>query len=360
MKICVVGAGSIGGYLAVSLASAGNDVTVIARGAHLDAIHKRGLRLITEHGSELVASNIKATSRIDQAGRHDLVILGVKAHQVESIAPELGSLMHDDTVVVPMQNGIPWWYFQRHGGAFEGYTVKTVDPQGAIAAAIDPRRIIGCVVYPAATIVAPGVIKQIEGNRFPLGELDGSETARVVQVADTFIAAGLKAPILTNVRAEIWLKLWGNLSFNPISALTHSTLVDLCQYPLSRELAQNMMLEAQSIANKLDIEFRVPLEKRIAGAEKVGKHKTSMLQDVEAGRDPEIDALVGSVIELGQLTNTPTPHISAVYACVKLLSKVIADEKVCVRTAPPARFPMLEQVAESASHPAAVAKAAAA
>jgi 2-dehydropantoate 2-reductase len=352
MKVCVVGAGSIGGYLAVLLANAGNEVTVIARGAHLDAIRSRGLRLISETGSECVASNIKATSDMSEAGSQDLVILGVKAHQVDAIASELNALMHATTILVPMQNGIPWWYFQRHGGLYEGNAVETVDPHGVIASTIDPRRIIGCVVYPAATIAAPGVIKHIEGNRFPLGELDGSETARVAQVAQTFVAAGLKAPVLTNIRAEIWLKLWGNLSFNPISALTHSTLVDMCRYPLSRELAQNMMLEAQSIANKLGIEFRVPLDKRIAGAEKVGKHKTSMLQDVEAGRDPEIDALVGAVIELGRLTNTPTPHISAVYACVKLLSKTIADERVCVRASPPAWFAapprqVAEAVAES-------------
>ncbi len=354
MRICIVGAGSIGGYLAVLLARAGNEVTVIARGAHLDAVRNRGLRLLCENGSELVASNIKATSSLRDSGQHDLVILAVKAHQIESIAPELSALMHENAVLVPMQNGIPWWYFQRHGGGYDGYTVKTVDPIGAIAASIDPRRIIGCVVYPAASIAAPGVIRHIEGNRFPLGELDGGESARVVKIAETFVAAGLKAPVLTNIRAEIWLKLWGNLSFNPISALTHSTLVDLCQYPLSRELAQNMMLEAQAIANKLNIEFRVPLEKRIAGAEKVGKHKTSMLHDVEAGRDPEIDALVGSVIELGRLTHTPTPHISAVYACVKLLSRTIAEEKVCVRATPSAWFKALQQVVESPGGLAAV------
>jgi 2-dehydropantoate 2-reductase len=267
--------------------------------------------------------------------------------EVEAIASDLSALMHDETILVPMQNGIPWWYFQRHGGEHEGYTVKTVDPNGTVAAWIDARRIIGCVVYPAATIEAPGVIRHIEGNRFPLGELDGAETPRVAQIAATFVAAGLKAPVLTNIRAEIWLKVWGNLSFNPISALTHSTLVDLCQYPLSRELAQNMMLEAQTIANKLGIEFRVSLDKRIAGAEKVGKHKTSMLQDVEAGRDPEIDALVGAVIELGRLTDTPTPHISAVYACVKLLSRTMAEDKVCVRATSPAQFIERRQAANA-------------
>jgi len=331
MKICIVGAGSIGGYLAVLFARAGNEVTVIARGAHLAAIRDKGLRLIQEDGTECVARNIAATDRISAAGKHDLVILAVKANQVQPVAADLNTLFHDDSVLIPMQNGIPWWYFQRHGGAYEGYSVESVDPGGQIAATVDPQRIVGCVVYPAATITAPGVIRHIEGHRFPLGEPDGTETPRVLELSNAFVAAGLKSPVLTNIRAEIWLKLWGNLSFNPISALTHSTLVDLCQFPLSRELALNMMLEAQAVANRLGIEFRVPIEKRIAGAEKVGKHKTSMLQDVEAGRDPEIDALVGAVIELGRLTLTPTPHIGAVYALVKLLSKTIADEQVCVR-----------------------------
>ena len=209
--------------------------------------------------------------------------------------------------------------------------MRTVDPNARVMNAIDPRRIVGCVVYPAATIAAPGVIRHIEGNRYPLGELDGTTTPRIREIADLFTAAELKSPILENIRAEIWLKLWGNLSFNPISALTHSTLVDLCRYPLTRELATSMMHEAQTIAEKLGIAFRVTIDKRIAGAERVGKHKTSMLQDIEAGREPEIDALVGSVIELGRLTGTPTPHIDAVYALVKLLGHTIAAEKLCVR-----------------------------
>jgi len=223
-----------------------------------------------------------------------------------------------------MQNGIPYWYFHRHGGEFEGRTVRSVDPGGTLAAAIAPERVIGCVVYPACELVAPGVVQHIEGERFPLGELDGRSSERVRRIAAAFDSAGLKAPVLQNIRAEIWLKLWGNLTFNPISALTRSTLVDICQYPGTRELAAAMMTEAQTIAHKLGISFRVGLEKRIAGAEKVGKHKTSMLQDVEAGRAPEIDALVGSVVELGRLTHTRTPHIDAVYALTKLLAETIA------------------------------------
>jgi len=327
MKICVVGAGAIGGLMGAKLALAGEDVTLIARGAHLDAIRQNGLKLIEEDGSEHVAPNVKATNRLSEAGVQDIVILALKAHQVEPVATELPALFGPDTIVVTTQNGIPWWYFQKHGGEFEGRRVETVDPNGTLMASVEVERILGCVVFPAAEITSPGVVRLIEGNRFPVGELDGSESERVKRVAALFTKAGFKSPVLKNVRGEIWLKLWGNLSFNPISALTHSTLVDICQFPLTRQLAANMMTEAQTIANKLGIQFRVSLEKRIAGAENVGKHKTSMLQDIEIGRAIEIDALVGAVVELGRFTQTPTPHIDAVYACVKLLAKTLSEER---------------------------------
>jgi 2-dehydropantoate 2-reductase len=333
MRICVVGAGSIGGHLAVLLANAGHEVTVIARGAHLEAIRRNGLRLLYADGREELARDIGATSDLTAAGTHDVVILGVKANQVEAILGELPALLHDDSVVLPMQNGIPWWYFQRHGGPYEGTCVRSVDPEARIMNAIDPRRIVGSVVYPAATIAAPGVIRHIEGNRYPLGELDGKATERVTRLSAALTDAGLKAPVLDNIRAEIWLKLWGNLTFNPISALSHSTLVDICRFPSTRALAAAMMTEAQAIAGALGITFRVGIDQRIAGAERVGKHKTSMLQDIEAGREPEIDALVGAVIELGRLTGVPTPHIDAVYALVKLLAHTMATEKVYIRAA---------------------------
>ncbi|HEX6361408.1 MAG TPA: 2-dehydropantoate 2-reductase, partial [Albitalea sp.] len=239
------------------------------------------------------------------------------------------------TVVVTMQNGIPYWYFHAHGGALAGTRLRSVDPGGRIGEHIPPGRVLGCVVYPASDLVAPGVVRHVEGDRFPLGELDGSTSERVQRVASSFQRAGFKAPVLENIRSEIWLKLWGNLTFNPISALAHATLVDICQFPPSRELAATMMREAQAVANKLGIEFRVPLDKRIAGAEKVGKHKTSMLQDVEAGRAPEIDALVGSVVELGRLTGTPTPHVDAVYALVQLLARMMETEGGGVRLGRP-------------------------
>jgi len=335
MKICVVGAGSIGGLLGVKLALAGHEVTLIARGANLAAIKANGMQLQMHDGSELVARDVHATERIAEAGPQDIVILGMKAHQVEPIVGELPALYHAETVILPMQNGIPWWYFQRHGGLHEGKVVASVDPTGRIAAGIDPRRLLGCVVYPAAEITAPGVIRQIEGDRFPVGELDaamgGLESARVRKVSEILIGAGFKSPILPSIRSEIWLKLWGNLTFNPISALTHSTLVDICQYPLTRELARKMMKEAEEVAAKLGIAFRVDIDRRIAGAEKVGKHKTSMLQDIEAGRDPEIDALVGAVIELGNTVGVSVAHIEAVYAMVKLLGRTMKEEKVYVR-----------------------------
>jgi 2-dehydropantoate 2-reductase len=339
MKVCIVGAGSIGGFVGVKLALAGEDVTLIARGANLEAIRAKGMRLVLHDGTEFVAKSVRATSSLAEAGPQDVVILAMKAHQVQPVVADLHHLLHEGTAVIPMQNGIPWWYFQNlpkelGGGTYDDRVVETVDPGGAIMRTVDPTRIVGCVVYPAAELAAPGVVRHIEGDRFPLGELDGQTTERVQRLSEMFAKAGLKAPVLDNIRSEIWLKLWGNLTFNPISALSHSTLVDICQYPHTRQLAADMMTEAQTIAGKLGITFRVTLEKRIAGAEKVGKHKTSMLQDVEAGRDPEIDALVGSVIELGRLTDTPTPHIDSVYALVKLLGRTMREERVYVRAHP--------------------------
>jgi 2-dehydropantoate 2-reductase len=325
MRIAIVGAGAIGGYLGTRLAAAGTEITFIARGANLQAIRSQGMKLILEDGSELQARGARACEKMSEAGAHDVVLLTVKAHQVSAIAPELHHLLHGQTSIVTMQNGIPWWYFQKHGGQYEGKPVAAADPDGSIARHIDPARIIGCVVYPAANLVAPGVVQIVEGNRFSLGELDGATTPRLQAIAATLIAAGFKAPISSEIRSEIWLKLWGNSSFNPISALTHATLADICRFALTRDLAARMMGEAEAIAGKLGITFKVGIDRRIAGAEKVGAHKTSMLQDVEQGRPIEIEALVGSVVELGTLTGMPTPHISAVYACASLLAKTLND-----------------------------------
>jgi 2-dehydropantoate 2-reductase len=327
MKIAIVGVGAIGGYVGHSLAQAGEDVTFIARGQNLEALQSRGIRLLRSDGSEQVVPQVKATADYSAAGPQDMVILAMKAHQLESVAVEVPKLLGPDTVVVPMQNGIPYWYFYGHPGEFAGTRVQSVDPTGEIGSHIPAERVIGCVVYPATELVAPGVIKHVEGNRFPVGEPNGTSSERVKRVADCFIRAGLQAPVLSDIRSEIWLKLWGNMTFNPISALSRATLAGICQYPPSRALATAMMSEAQDIAGKLGITFRVPIEKRIAGAERVGHHKTSMLQDVEAARTLEIEALLGSVIELAKLTNTPTPHLNAVYALTTLLAMNLEEPK---------------------------------
>ena len=326
MRIAIIGAGAIGGYVGVKLALAGNDVTFLVRGANLEAIRARGMKLVMSDGTEHVARGVKATNDYAAAGPQDVVILAMKAHQVEAVADDVPKLFGPDTVVVTMQNGIPYWYFHRHGGDLAGTPILSVDPSGAIGRAIPAERVLGCVVYPASELIAPGVVKHIEGDRFPLGELDGSTSERVVRVASAFERAGFKSPVLADIRSEIWLKLWGNLTFNPISALSRATLVDICQYGPTRRLATAMMTEAQDVAHKLGITFRVTIDKRIAGAERVGKHKTSMLQDIEAGRAPEIEALVGSVVELGRLTGTPTPTVEAVYAMATLLAQTVVPD----------------------------------
>ena len=327
MRIAIIGAGAVGGYAGAKLALAGEEVTFIARGRNLAALRQDGMKLVLADGTEQVARDVRATDDYVAAGPQDVVILAMKAHQVDAVARDVPHLLGPDTAVVTMQNGIPFWYFANHGGALAGTRLVSVDPTGEASAHIPAERVIGCVVYPASELIAPGIVRHIEGDRFPLGELDGTTSARVTRVADAFGRAGFKSPVLADIRAEIWLKLWGNLTFNPLSALSRATLVDICRFPPTRQLAAAMMTEAQAVANKVGVTFRVSIDKRIAGAEAVGKHKTSMLQDVEAGRDPELDALVGSVIELGRLTGTPTPHIDGVYALTRLLALGLADAR---------------------------------
>ncbi|MFL5272411.1 MAG: 2-dehydropantoate 2-reductase [Anaeromyxobacteraceae bacterium] len=323
MKICVVGAGAIGGLFAVKLALAGEDVTALVRGANLAAIREHGLRLLMDGGEQV--ARIRATDRTAEAGPQDVVILGMKAHQLGAFVRDLAPLLGPDTMVVTAQNGIPWWYFMRHGGPHEGTHLESVDPGGVIAQHLDVRRVVGSIIYPASELVAPGVIQHIEGNRISIGELDGADTERIRGLAEVLRKAGFKARVASDLRGELWVKLWGNLTFNPVSALTHATLEDICRFPATRALAVAMMREAQVVGEKLGVRFAVPLEKRIAGAEAVGAHKTSMLQDVEAGRPIELEALVGSVLELARITDTPAPHLAAVYACATLLAKTLAD-----------------------------------
>ncbi|MFN9677339.1 MAG: 2-dehydropantoate 2-reductase [Betaproteobacteria bacterium] len=334
MKICVAGAGAIGGYLAVRLAGIGEEVSVVIRGANLQAVRTHGMTLVEADGSRKVA-RLAASDRMADLGVQDVVILGMKAHQVAPVVPDLLTLIGPHTLVVTAQNGIPWWYFHKHGGPYEGRRIEAVDPGGVISASLPVERALGCIVYPAAELDAPGVVRVIEGNRFPLGEIDGADTERVRALAQRFRDAGFKTPILSDIRSEIWLKLWGNLSFNPISALTHATLQDICRFPATRELAAQMMREAQAIGEKLGVQFKVGLDKRIAGAEAVGAHKTSMLQDVEMGRVLELDALVKSVIELGRITELPTPAIEHVYALAALLARTLADQQGRLKIARP-------------------------
>lgn len=334
MRFAIVGAGAIGGFLGARLALAGHGVTFIARNRNLAAIRENGFRLIEEDGREQHTRALQAVQAMSEAGPQDAVLLTVKAHQVVDLLPDLHALFGPRTMLVTMVNGVPWWYFQRLPGPWEGRTLDSVDPGGALAAAIDPARLIGSVVYPAAELLAPGVVKVIEGNRFSLGELDGSRSERIDALSQALMGAGFKAPVSRDIRGELWVKLWGNLSFNPISALTHATLEDICRFPPTRALAERMMAEAQAVAEALGVRFRITLAQRLAGAEAVGAHKTSMLQDVEQGRALELAALVGAVIELGRITGQPVPTIEAVHAATALLARTLAAGPSRLRAEP--------------------------
>jgi len=326
MKITVVGAGAIGGYLGTRLALAGEDVTFIARRRNLEAINADGFRLVLEDGTQEHAKSVRAVQHMAEAGPQDVVLLTLKAHQLREVVAELPALYGPDTMVVSMVNGVPWWYFHALPGAHQGRAVTAVDPDGVIARAIPPERVIGSVVYPAAELVAPGLVKLVEGNRFTVGEPSNERTPRVEALSQALMKAGFKAPVSRDIRSELWIKLWGNLSFNPISALTHGTLQDIARFAPTRELARRMMAEGQAVAEALGVRFKITLEQRLAGAEAVGAHKTSMLQDVEAGRALELEALVGAVIELGTIVGVPTPTIDAIYAATKLLEqRFLAD-----------------------------------
>ncbi len=315
MKICIFGAGAIGGYLGVQLSLAGHDVTLIARGAHLEAMKADGLKLRID-GEERIA-HPPCTDDPAEAGPQDYVIVTLKAHQAHDSAEQFAPLLGPTTAVVTASNGVPWWYFYKLPGAYENHRLASVDPGGRQWDVIGPDRAIGCVVYPATEIVEPGVIAHVYGNKFTLGEPDGSISDRCRRLSEVLTDAGLKAPIRDNIRDDIWKKLWGNLCFNPISALTRATLDIVATEPGTRALAHNMMLEAQAIGEALGVDFRVTIEQRIDGAAGVDAHKTSMLQDLERGRPMEINALVTAVQEMGRLTGVPTPYIDAVLALVR-------------------------------------------
>lgn len=315
MKICIFGSGAIGSYLGVRLHQAGAEVSLIARGAHLAAMQERGLRLIVD-GREEVA-RLTCTDDPRRLGPQDYVFICLKAHSVPGAVDSIRPLLGPETAIVTAVNGIPYWYFYKHGGEFEGRTLETIDPGGRQWKVFGPERAIGCVVYPATEVVEPGVVQHVYGDKFPLGEPDGTSSDRVQRLSAVMEAGGLKAPVRDRIRDEIWLKLWGNLCFNPISALTHATLDVITRDPDTRALARAMMLEAKAIGDRLGVHFRVDVERRIDGAGAVGAHKTSMLQDLERGRPMEIDALVSVVQEMGRMVGVPTPHIDIVLALVR-------------------------------------------
>jgi 2-dehydropantoate 2-reductase len=329
VRILIAGAGAIGGYLGARLARSGADVTLFARGAHLQAMRERGLRVESAEGDFEVRPRV--TGDLGRVGQADVVFLGVKAHGLPDLAPRLPPLFTPDTVVVSTQNGIPWWYFQRHGGELDGWRLSAVDPGGTIQSAIEPGRVVGSLAYFATEIASPGVIKHVEGNRITLGEPEGARTERCRLIAEALIAAGFRCPISTRIRHEIWVKLLGNVAFNPISALTGATLATMARHPEVSRLARDVMTEAGMVAERLGIELPITIDQRMAGAEKVGEHKTSMLQDLEAGRPMELDAIVGATIEIGERLGVPMPATRAVYACAKLL-----DARNQLRSAPQA------------------------
>jgi 2-dehydropantoate 2-reductase len=319
MKVCIFGAGAIGGYMGVKLAKAGADVSLVARGPHLAAMQEKGLTLIEE--GETTTVSVTASDDPAALGVQDYVIVTLKAHSVPAVVSKMAPLIGPNTTIVSGVNGVPWWYFHKLEGAHEGTRLDSVDPGNVQWDGFGPDRVLGCVVYPAAEVIEPGVIKHIEGNRFSLGEPDGSKSDRAQALSKILANAGLKAPVRPKLRDEIWVKLWGNLSFNPISALTHATLDVLCTDEGTRAVARNMMIEAQEIAERLGVKFPIDVDRRIAGGAAVGAHRTSMLQDLDQGRPMEIDALVASVQELGSITGVSTPTIDTVLGLIRLRAR---------------------------------------
>ena len=318
MRAVIAGAGAIGAYVGARLARAGQDVTLFARGAQLRALAERGIRVRAADGDFEVRPAV--ADRLEAIGPADVVLLGVKAHSLPELAPRLAPLLGPDTVVVSMQNGVPWWFFQGFGGDLEGLRLERVDPGGAVAAAIAPGRIVGAIVYVSAEIEAPGVVRHHEGARISLGEPDGSRSDRVRRLAAALGEAGFRCPVTTRIRHEIWVKILGNVAFNPISALTGATLGEMARDPDVAPLIREIMTETEAVAQKLGLELPVSIEQRMTGAEKVGEHKTSMLQDLEAGRPLELEAIVGAVLELGERLGLAMPATRAVYACTRLLA----------------------------------------
>ncbi len=317
MRFLIAGAGAIGAYIGARMTHAGFDVTLFARGPHLKAMQERGVEVRSSEGNFQVQPRIVAS--LEEAGPVDVVFLGVKAHGLPQLAPQLKPVLGRDTTVVSTQNGIPWWYFQGFGGPWDGLRLERIDPGGVISNAIEARRVVGSIVYFSTQIVAPGVIQHTEGNRISLGEPDGARSERCRKIAEALVASGLRCPVSARLRQEIWVKILGNASLNPLSALTRATLAQMLRDPGVASVIRNIMLEVEAVSHKLGMGLPVSIEQRMAGAEKVGEHKTSMLQDLEAGRPMELEALVGSVVELGEKVGVAMPHTTTVYHCAKLL-----------------------------------------
>jgi 2-dehydropantoate 2-reductase len=319
MRFLVVGAGAIGAYIGALMARAGADITLFARGPHLRAMQAHGVQVKSAAGD--FAAHPKIAATLEEVGPVDVVFLGVKAHGLTQLAPQLHPLLGPDTTVVSTQNGLPWWFFQGFGGEYDGLCLERVDPGGVISAAIEARRVLASIVYFSTEIIAPGVIQHIEGNRISLGEPDGTRSERSRKIAEALIAAGMRAPVTTHIRNEIWVKILGNVAFNPVSALTGATLAQMTRDPDVCKLVREIMCETAAVAARLGLELPVSIDQRIAGAAKVGEHKTSMLQDLEAGRPMELEAVVGAIVELGERVGVPMPHTRTVYGCTKLLSQ---------------------------------------
>jgi 2-dehydropantoate 2-reductase len=324
MRFLVAGAGAIGAYIGARMARAGLDVTLFARGPHLRAMQEHGVQVKSTEGDFVARPTIAGS--LEEVGPVDVVFLGVKAHGLPQLAPQLKPVLGPQTTVVSTQNGIPWWYFQGFGGELDGLRLERIDPGGMISSAIESRSVVGSIVYFSTEISSPGVIQHIEGNRISLGEPDGSRSDRCRQIAEALIASGLRCPVTARIRHEIWVKVLGNASLNPVSALTRATLVQMLRDPGVSSVIRNIMQEVEALSHKLGMELPVSIDQRMAGAEKVGEHKTSMLQDLEAGRPMELEALVGAVVELGERVGLSMPYTKTVYSCAKLLAQSAARQ----------------------------------
>lgn len=331
MSWCVVGAGAIGGLVGARLAQSGETVALLARRDHLATMQRRGGIVVEALDGTEALVPVRAVATCAEVGPVDVVIVALKAHQIVPMLDELPKLFHEDTVVLSMQNGLPWWYFMKHGGPLDGRPLESVDPGGKILQAIAAERIIGCIPYPAAHLRAPGEVTHTEGRLLPLGELDGGHSDRVQRLSGALAAAGFKAPVLSSIRSNMWVKLLGNLCFNPIGAMTHATLGVIATYPPSVAMVRSAMEEASAIAGKLGVTWDVTIDRRIQGAAKVGDHKPSTLQDVEAGKPTEVDALIVAVVEMAELTGTPAPTIRTLSACMQLLNKTIDEQRVKIQ-----------------------------